>query len=405
MSFYYVSSNGEDARKLYIKRNIYRNKLLGYTTKYRNITDFYFGEKFLYGRVNRFFTPITFNNSALRLKKFNSSITQSPSLSAVNFVVDAFNGLAQQFEKCAMQGLISTDDPYLSKLKVYKAYLSPEQAYDKQWRSYVAVVKAAFMEKDIKVKNFDELIKELMVMLDKSAPTIAFTQTAYTKSRRCSILTSGLAVEIANISCASDEAKINSFINSSNWEFYVNACNSYGFMIDLSAPWRLVADIGSQFMIDSYANRYGISSTNQILETAYGYTHGIYYNKFKYYLLELYNAVTPNTHYTVLEECNGRTITRFVQPVRYTIDSLEEKYSEQYFLKLYCQIRFLEEESEFKDHEMRELITDTINLATARDLGSALEKFERILNKTFDYSGSLGYHINHRKAKRDAEDP
>ena len=31
--------------------------------------------------------------------------------------------------------------------------------------------------------------------------------------------------------------KINAFINSPNWEFYLNACRSHGFMVDQEMPW------------------------------------------------------------------------------------------------------------------------------------------------------------------------
>ena len=60
MSLYYAEKNSENARKLYIKRNIYRNQMLSQAVRYKNIIDFHFGEKQFYGRVNRVFTPIIF---------------------------------------------------------------------------------------------------------------------------------------------------------------------------------------------------------------------------------------------------------------------------------------------------------------------------------------------------------
>ena len=74
---------------------------------------------------------------------------------------------------------------------------------------------------------------------------------------------SGLAVEIAAIDASNDDEKINLFTKSKNWEFYLNACRSYGFMVDQMAPWRLVADIGSSEMI-KYARRYGMTATDTV---------------------------------------------------------------------------------------------------------------------------------------------
>tara|TARA_Y100000034_G_C6875551_1_gene400363 strand:- start:508 stop:1722 length:1215 start_codon:yes stop_codon:yes gene_type:complete len=404
MSLYYAEKNSENARKLYIKRNIYRNQMLRQAAIYGNIIDFHFGEKQFYGRVNRVFTPIIFMNSTLRLKQFQDSTTERTGTSAINFVVDAFHGLAQQFDKCAMQGKISKTDPYLSSLRVHKAYQDPQRAYTDQWHSYMNVTAAFFKANNIQVKNFEEFIKELLVMLEYTAPTTAFTQTAFVKSTRSSIRTSGLAVEIANLNPINDVPKVRNFLNSPNWGFYVNACNSYGFMVDQSMPWRIVADIGSPALVKDYVSPYGITSTDQILTLAYGYAHGKYYQNFKYYLLNLYNRVRQNV-VRIPEQCNGRTIIRNIPTTRYTIDDLTDKYSESYFLELYCKIRFLEEESSFMEYEKLALINDTIELNETASLGEALEKFERIINKTFDYSGSMSYIIKHRRAVRNAEVP
>ena len=62
---------------------------------------------------------------------------------------------------------------------------------------------------------------------------------AYTKSTRNSLTNTGLCIELADVDYDNDEQKVSDFVNSKNWEFYVNTCNSYGFMIDTNTPWRL----------------------------------------------------------------------------------------------------------------------------------------------------------------------
>jgi hypothetical protein len=81
------------------------------------------------------------------------------------------------------------------------------------------------------------------------------------------------------------------------------------------------------------------------------------------------------------------------------------QFPESYFLKLYCQIRFLEEESQFKDFEKDILKDDTVELYSSRNIVMALQNFERILNKPFDYRGSMTYTIKQHIARRDAEEP
>ena len=58
---------------------------------------------------------------------------------------------------------------------------------------------------------------------------------------------------------------------------------------------------------------------------------------------------------------------------------------------MYCKLRFLEEESDFTEDEKFRLADDTLELSKG-DMDKALMAFEIIINKTFDYRGSLSYH-------------
>ena len=64
-----------------------------------NLINFHFAERLLYGRVNRNYVPMIYNPTLVQLKKFTASHSQDTSFSAINFVVDAFEGLARQFQK------------------------------------------------------------------------------------------------------------------------------------------------------------------------------------------------------------------------------------------------------------------------------------------------------------------
>ena len=91
------------------------------------------------------------------------------------------------------------------------------------------------------MKDFDHFINELMSILQNTAHRNAFTKTAFIKSRRCPATCSGLAIEIANVDAANDEEKINQFVNSLNWDFYLQTCASYGFMVDKNIPWSIIS--------------------------------------------------------------------------------------------------------------------------------------------------------------------
>ena len=50
-------------------------------------------------------------------------------LVAINFVADLFNEMCLEFDKCAAKGQIDASDPFLSSLKVFKAFQDPTAAY------------------------------------------------------------------------------------------------------------------------------------------------------------------------------------------------------------------------------------------------------------------------------------
>ena len=70
-------------------------------------------------------------------------------------------------------------------------------------------------------------------------------------------------------------------------------------------------------------------------------------------------------------------------------------------MRLYCKIRFLEEESQFSINEQDILINDCVRAVEHAGIRKSLMIFERILNKTFDYRGSASYINKQRQAIKD----
>ena len=414
MSKFYATNNRESSKDLFEKRVIYRSDASN--TNYENLVDFNFGEKFLYGRVNRFFVPIEEVNIlplSTSMKTFKRSADPKKALSALSFVVDAFEQVARQFEKCAQLRKIDTKDPFLTNLRVHRAYDDHRVLYRNHAATYQNALQNIFVDRNIKVKGFDHFIDELMSILQNTAHRNAFTKTAFIKSRRCPATCSGLVIEIADLDAANDEEKINQFVNSLNWEFYLQTCASYGFMVDKNVPWRMVADIGSEphrSAIYDYAEKYGYSTTNQILSSIYQPVHRLYFYAFKKQLLQVYNAVKLKSFLEPQECPDGTLGSKKIIPHSYTLESLSEKYTEFDFMRWYMQIRFAEEESEFSENERQAIVDSCLDLSKGSykydDLyiQGALNAFERILNKTFDYNGSLSYISKRVKLIKDGLD-
>ena len=376
-------------KDVYNKRILYKNEIARFGEEYSNLVDFNFAEKHLYGRTSRSFVPIIPSNIGAQLVALKQSSKAEAEFKALDFVEKNFTEMAYQFKKATMSQMINPSDKYLSELLVYKAYENPEKVYASHLKIYTSTIDSLFKEKEVPITNFDEFINKLMPFLQKTARKQPFTFPAFVKSNYGSIHSSGLVIEIADLKPAADLDKVLKFTNSRNWLFYLNACRSYGFMVDKFYPWRLVADIASSAMLRKAAQS-NLGDTDKILRTAYIPAHRRYYPNFRNSMLRFYNQVKYPAYEATSCGKSQKTVVKATKPIDYTPDSLAARYNKFYFFRLYCTIRFVEEESHFTPNE-RNLLIDNCMEVFRRNEMVALDTFERILNKTFDYIGSLSY--------------
>ena len=394
MSEIYVEKEDETTLRIFNKRIIY--DFDSQNSNYKNLVNFNFGEKFLYGRVSRNFKPIYFNNSLVELKTFNPINAEGTPPQAINFVVDMFERLATQFQKCVTIGKISADDPFLSQLKVYKAFQNPEELHGSFLQTQLNSFSIQLKKR--RYNNLNEFMVALESLLEESLKLYPITFAGFVKSRFCPISVSGLSIEIADSDYFDDNGKIEQFINSPNWEFYLNACRSYGFMIDKLIPWRLVADIGSSECLQ-YSRVYGLLNTDQILNETYGRTDLIFFNKLKFYLLNLYNQNAIS--YAEPFDCNGVQQTRYIEIKKINVEAFDNQFNEERLLNLYFKIRIIEEDKKLTHAEQKRLIDDCIRLYKIRGLSSCLQTFETIVNQPFDSIGSLSYVTERQRRRRE----
>jgi hypothetical protein len=394
MSLVYVEKNTESTQELFKKRRYYLHD--SKNAEYENLINFELAEKYLYGRVDRHFVPIYLNTDVMKLATIPGSPDPLVNYYAAGFVVDAFKDLSAQFNKARLKGKISSNEAYLSKLSVYKAYEEPIKLYSKHTRVYKQTLNGYFRQNKINFGNFDEFLHELKKSLQKTARRTPFTFPAYIKSKTCPMACTGLVIEIADINYENDEEKMNNFVNSRNWEYYLNACRSYGFSVDQTFPWRLVADIGSKEMI-RYAVNHGLHSTSEILISGYKKAPLEYYSGFKQTLLDYYNFLKPD-FYVETDYCqNGRAIQKKIYPIRYKMENLTYAYREADFLDFYFTIRFAEEETKYSEAEMEKIKRNALSIFRERGIVRALTMFERKINQTYDYSGSLTSYVKSAK--------
>ena len=105
--------------------------------------------------------PIIF----LTFNLFSQDIKYGDGLFEANFVVDMFNRLNTQFLKCSTIGTIRADDPFLSTLKVYKAYQDPVALHVSYLQRQFGV-----LSNQLKGRKFDNLsffMQEILNLLNQ----------------------------------------------------------------------------------------------------------------------------------------------------------------------------------------------------------------------------------------------
>ena len=393
------TSNDSPTSILYINNRLYLKRLSPYMSHYPNLINFNIGEKFLYGRVDRHYVPIKTYTPV-----YFAPFADAPALSrsqpvkeAFNFVVKAFSDMQAQFKKCAARGQISGNEKYLSNLKVYRAYENPAELYYKYAASFDEVLVKKLRAPHIKILKFEDFAREVKVLLYKGARTYPYTQAGFIKSSIAPILISGLALEISDLKYENDEAKLKHFIDTPNWEFYLQTCNNYGFMVDCNIPWRLIADLDSPIM-RLYAARFRQkTSATQVLTTFYRPVAQPSFLNFRHRMFELYKKAKKEG-FTEAQYCDGRYINKMIKPRVYDPASFFEQFDTDYFLKMYMEMRFAENEVPCSQTERDNLIHMLNEQSKLKGIYYSLVLLERFLGKPFDYSGSMNYYRNKLEA-------
>jgi hypothetical protein len=397
MSDFYKESNYESTIDLFDKSTIYKGDSLAFSERYSNVVDFNFAEKYFYGRVDRDYMTIQVNEIMSTLVQIKNSADLS-NVRVMNFVADGFQELSRQFVKAAQIGKINTNDPYLTNLIAYQGYTNPDLAYSNYITSFLDSIKIKIKENNINFRDFDEFIKYLSDYIFAVGRSFPFTKTAFVKSRFNDYNTNGLTIEVADLSYEDDDQKVELFINSPNFEFYLNACNSFGFMVDAASPWKITLDVGSQDVIDGLMKKYGYTNLDKLLYVGYKRTHSSYFRELRGQLLNMYNTIA-NKSFTELTFCNGKAKNKVIKPKVYSNEQFDSLYNEEYFLKLYCKFRLIEENHNISNNI--QIINDFINLSRTKGVAAALTDFERFVSQPFDYRGSLSYIVREQETRED----
>ena len=231
-----------------------------------------------------------------------------------------------------------------------------------------------------------------MDIASRAARTTPITFTSYIKSDFNSIMSSGLAIEISDEDYSNDDDKVSMFLESKNWNFFVNACNKYGFIIDYNVPWRIICDVKAPEIQTAISNYY--NSVDEVFSLGYSRTSLEDLLTMPKLQLSLYNSVRKKSFKKQII-CNGRVKDEIINPPTYTVEELLVDKGLDYFIKIYMKLRLVEENLDLSADQEYYLIKDVLEYINLRDDVMAIEEyFERYLSLPFDKTYSYTYNMN-----------
>ena len=188
-----------------------------------------------YGSLNREYEPVTV------ISKDSVSLFGDyapPSSRALPFVVKAFNSFRETMLNFAQDPNFIMPS-YFGTLLPMKTY----ENFDELYLAYIEKTKKA-MSRGINGRSYRHALNYIL----ENIATFPITQSGFLLSRHCPISTTGIVVEISELSYSTDSIK-GEIIDSPAFSCFVKAARDHGFFIDKNNPWRLIADLDSTHMV------------------------------------------------------------------------------------------------------------------------------------------------------------
>ena len=396
---FFGSNTQPSSRKTFNERARYRNFVILPEISEKNpgmFRDFWFIENMYYGRIDlehRFImakeellTPIETENRESAL--------------VFNFVADAFKNFIKDYDKALSSGKIHKDDNFLAEVRAVKGYVSPVRKYDLHLASLEIKFQKQLFKDHRRVENFVDFVDYFLEynMLKKDITPI--TLTGFMASHLCSPGSSGLFIELTELDYGFDKDKIDNFIDSPNFKFFVKNCSKHGFMIDKNVPWRICANIGSLEMA-RYMIKHNVSMDSIFTD----YYTKFYMKDINYlmdYLLKFYNRFVSIKPYIRKEIYDGSATYRFSKKrIRITKEHMNLLYDDSYKINLYINLRNWETYNRYSKSLIDRLKRNALDYFNLDGIEAAYDYIDRQFKGFLNDMGAYNAFMRKQEAKKE----
>ena len=329
---------------------------------------------------------------------------------ALNFVADAFHDLQNHFNKANQAGILAQDANIVQTINPSGGWQSVHSKYGYYAKGLFGTLIASYLEtpneanglQNARPANFDQYMNSIKHLYKTKGSRFPLSRSSYILSNNCSRHISGLVIEISpSIDYSDDASKNFTYIESSNFTFYMNALKKFGFMADKDYPGRIIADLGSPNM-QYYMAPYNVSFDN-LFDMYYYKAKDYDYDLISTYLMQFYinyTALYPITSETTSRRAprlapkyihqeghvtfndNAPIYTSFYRSCiskteviqRGTLSDLDiaNKYNQDFWIPVYIQFLNYELKNPLNEHQIAKTIKNAKDLKKNVDFDAAI---------------------------------
>tara|TARA_R100000234_G_scaffold71048_1_gene43652 strand:+ start:3186 stop:4523 length:1338 start_codon:yes stop_codon:yes gene_type:complete len=406
-------NNNLGARDMYLQRSMYNGYILTALNKVNSpqietiqIKDFLKDEKLLIGRVDPFGNPILIDRNYL--KSFSSGVGGSQ-VTAVNFVIDAFQDMQNKFQNALRLGKVDNDSQALGELSAKKGYNDPSDGYFKHRQRLTKIFRRYILGsgKIDEIRDFETFVPIFLDFVTQMTPRNPITETMYILTSKSSVLDSGLAIEIYEGDYGDDVLKYDLFYDDINFEYLKNLAYGHGFVIDKHIPWRLVADLNSPQMAPYIENALTVPGAKAgfVLEAMYNRPHLDDIDNVADIMLKMYNmaarlrprsikkassaTTSLGSSKTVFKKCTrSQSFARKLTSAR-EVTQLPLSY----WIDKYVKVRNAETGLRYDNATLDVIIKNATDLANSLDISAAVRYTATKFDNFEHFNGSLFHDV------------
>ena len=368
MSNFEATNEFDSAAFIFYER--LRFKLRAYQNKnHTNLKELNFSDLNKYGRVDESLNAVILDNRFLINvdSNFMAGVT-----------AEAFASLRRHFQNANQFSFISLEEKFLTNLECYQGYEDPVELYNEYINEIMAAYNDIFLETN-SVRDYRTYLNNFIHFKKHMGSDFPFTFSSWIKSAKCSPYISGLMINVSNNEFGNDILKEKDFINSPNFDFYVNSCKSKGFYVSKQNPSVLVVDIYSE-QIRPFLETAGVGTSGSIIgnltELAYPFDIDYLTNK----LNEYYNKLITD-YQRIVDVKVSRNNTTYLK-----VTNRDLKYNiniDNIIYKLYINIKNIEEDYVFGQSQINKMIRDSKKIEKKFDRNTAMDYINREFGSTF----------------------